>query len=237
LTNEKEGFKMRRAVILCAAALAVGSAYAESVAFDFMTGAWAVERYRGSLGYSPRGGLFVTADFRLPRDTVAYEATFNYRSYNGVQTDGSVLGLENAFPIYFTGSPLRVYAAPSLGVWRFKYDDGGPSGYVGGDPEFAFSLGGYLGLRVAAGGEGSYLDISYGYQGTKVTGPSDFFASRRILKAKGSIGITSHVGFGIEAGTVEEGWSFVDVDTQVREALSTYYAGSPYVTIGPRFWF
>jgi len=228
---------MRRAVILCAAALAVGSAYAENVAFDFAAGAWAVERYRPGIGYSPRGSLFVAADFRLPRGTIAYEATFNYRSYNGVQADGSVLGLENRLPIYFTDASLRIYAAPSLGAWRFKYGDGGLPGYVGGNPEFAFSLGGYVGLRVAAGREGSYLDVSYGYQGTKVTGPSDFFASRRILRAKGTIGIASHVGFGVEAGTIEEGWSFVAVDTQLREALSTFYAGSPYVIIGPHFQF
>ncbi len=88
-----------------------------------------------------------------------------------------------------------------------------------------------------AGGKGSYVDISYGYQGTKVTGPAAFFASRRILRAKGSIGITSHVGFGVEAGTVEEGWSFVALDHGTTEALSTFYAGSPYILIGPSFSF
>ena len=228
---------MRWAVLLFAAATSVACAFAEGVGFDFMMGAWAVERYRSSLGYTPRGGPYVAADFRLPRGTIAYEVTFNYRSYNGVQTDASALGFENRLPIYFTGAPLRVYAAPSLGFWRFAYDFGAPPGYIGGNPDFAFSLGGNLGLRVVAGREGSYVDISYGYQGTKVTGPSAFFGSRRILRAKGSIGITPHVGFGVEAGTVEEGWYFVAVDTRTTEVLSTFYAGSPYLMVGPSFSF
>ena len=228
---------MRWAVLLFAAVISVACAYADGVAFDFMMGAWAVERYGSGAGYTTRGGPCVAADFRLPRGTIAYEATFNYRGYNGVQTDASVLGLENRLPIYFTGAPLRVYAAPSLGFWRFAYDFSTFPSYIGGDPDFAFSLGGNLGLRVVAGREGSYLDVSYGYQGTKVTGPSAFFASRRILRAKGNIGITSHVGFGLEAGTVEEGWSFVAVDTRTTEVLSTFYAGSPYLMFGPSFSF
>ncbi len=228
---------MRRAVLICAAAIWVGCAYGESVGFDFMAGAWAVQRYSSGLGLSTRGGPCVTAGFRLSGGTVAYEADFDYRGYNGVEMNASALGLDNRLPIYFTREPLRVYAAPHLGFWRFAYGPDAPAPYGGSDSDFAFSLGGNLGLRVVAGRDGSYLDISYGYQGTKVTGPGGFFGSRRILRAKGSIGVSSHVGFGVEAGTVEEGWSFVTADTWVREQLSTYYAGSPYVLIGPSFSF
>jgi hypothetical protein len=228
---------MRRAFLICAAAIWVACAYGESVAFDVMAGAWAVQRYTSGLGSSIRGGPYVSGGFRLPGDTLAYEADFNYRDYNGVEMNASALGLDNRLPIYFTGEPLRVYAAPHLGFWRFGYGNGAPLVYGRGDSDFAFSLGGNLGLRVVAGREGSYLDVSYGYQGTKVTGPGGFFGSRRILKAKGSIGVSSHVGFGVEAGTAEESWSFITADGWVREQLSTYYAGSPYVIIGPCFWF
>jgi hypothetical protein len=228
---------MRRAVLIFAGAISVGCAYGESVGFDVMAGAWAFERYSPGTGVSTRGGPYVTAGFRLPGGAVAYEADFNYRRYNGVKIDASAFGLDNRLPIYFTGEPLRVYAAPHLGFWRFAYGLDAPPAYAETDSDFAFSLGGNLGLRVAAGREGSYVDISYGYQGTKITGPEGFFGSRRILRAKGSIGVSSHVGFGVEAGTVEEGWSFWAADAQVREQLTTYYVGSPYVMIGPYFWF
>lgn len=232
---------MRWAVLLFAAAFSAASAWAENISFDVMPGAWAVQRYRPGLDVSARGGLYVAADFRLPRGAVAYEATFNYRDYNGVQADASALGLENRLPIYFTGVPLRVYAAPAVGFWRFYYGPHGSAAYGEGDADFAFSLGGNLGVRVAAGGKGSYVDISYGYQGTKVTGPNGFFGSRRIFRAKGNIGVTSHVGFGVEAGAVEEGWYFTSVGgygyPRYSEAITTFHAGSPYVLIGPHFSF
>jgi hypothetical protein len=226
---------MRRAAILCAAAISVACAYGESVGFDFMAGAWVVQLYSSGLGVSTRGGPYVTGGFRLAGDTLAYEADFNYRGYNGVEMNASALGLDNRLPIYFTGEPLRLYAAPHLGFWRFAYGPDVPPAYERGESDFGFSLGGNLGLRVEAGREGSYVDLSYGYQGMKVTSPGGFFGSRRILRARGSIGFSSHVGFAVEAGTVEEGWSFVTADTWLREQLSTFYVGSPYVMIGPHF--
>jgi hypothetical protein len=232
---------MRWAVLLFAAVISATYACADNSAFDVMVGAWALERYRSGSGSTTRGGPFVAVDLRLPRRTVAYEAAISYRGYNGVQTDASALGLENRLPIYFTGEPLRVYAAPSLGFWQFKYGLDAPPAYATSDSDFALSLGGNLGLRVVAGGKGSYVDVSYGYQGTKVTGPGGFFGSRRILRAKGNIGITSQVGFGIEAGTVEEGWSFGTTTGsgyyRSYESLSTLYAGSPYIMLGPHFSF
>lgn len=232
---------MRWAVLLCAAAISVGGAWAESISFDVVAGAWAVQRYRPGLDVTARGGLCIAADFRLPRGAVAYEAAFSYRDYNGVQNDASALGLDNRLPIYFTGEPLRVYAAPAVAFWRFHYGPNVPAAYGGSSNEFAISLGGNLGLRVAAGGRGSYVDISYAYQGTKVTGSNGFFGSRRILRAKGNIGITSHVGFGIEAGAVEESWYFTCVEgysyPRFDEILTTYGAGSPYILMGPSFSF
>jgi len=228
---------MRRAVLIFAAAISTACASADSIALDVMFGAWALRRYVTGFDYSTRGGPLVAADFRLPGSTVAYEATFSYRGYNGIITDGSALGLENRLPVQFTGEPLRVYVAPSLGFWRFNYGVDAYPIYESSDSDFAVSLGGNLGLRVVAGGKGSYLDISYGYQGTNFTGPEGFFASRRILRAKGNIGITPHVGFGLEAGTVEEGWSFTTVTSYTIEELSTFYAGSPYILIGPSFSF
>lgn len=227
---------MRWAVLLFAAVISATYACADNIALDFAVGAWAIEKY-GYPESSTRAGPMVGADLRVPWDTVAYEATVNYRRYNGVAADGSVFGVENRFPIYFTGEPLRVYAAPGLGLWQFKYGLGLPPVYGSGESDFALSLGGGLGLRVVGAAKGSYLDLGYFYQGTKITGPEGFFGSRRILRAKGNIGITSHVGFGLEAGTVEEGWSFVTVSNRTGEVLSTFYAGSPYLMFGPHFSF
>jgi hypothetical protein len=232
---------MRWAVLIFAAVISATYACAENGAVDFMVGAWGVQRYTSGGGYTTRGGPFVAVDLRLSNSKVAYEATISYRGYNGVQTDASAFGLDNRLPIYFTGETLRVYAAPSLGFWQFKYGLGASPAEGASDSDFAFSLGGNLGLRVVAGGKGSYVDFSYGYQGTKVRGPSAFFGSRRILRAKGNIGITSHVGFGIEAGTVEESWSFATTIGsgfyKSYESLSTLYAGSPYMMLGPHFSF
>lgn len=232
---------MRRAGVLLAAAISASYAWADNNTFDFMVGAWAVERFNTGSGYTARSGPYVGADVRFPGRTVAYEAGVSYRSYNGIQTDASALEFDNRLPIYFTGEPLRLYAAPSLGFCQFKYELDAPAAIRVSDSDSAFSLGGKLGLRVVAGEKGSYVDVSYGYQGIKVTGADGFFGSRRVLRAKGNIGITSNVGFGIEAGTVEEGWSFTTTTGssfyRTSESVSTLYAGSPYLMFGPSFSF
>jgi hypothetical protein len=147
------------------------------------------------------------------------------------------MGLENRVPIYFTSEPLRIYIAPSLGFWHMKYGLDMPAIYGSGDSDFALSLGGGLGVRVVGSQTGSFLDLGYFYQGTKVVGPGGFFASRRIIRGKGNLAITDKTGFTIEAGAVEEGWYFVTRVGNDYEYLGTLEAGSPYIMCGPTFSF
>lgn len=227
---------MRWAVLIFAAVISVACAFAEGVGFDFVVGAWVIEKYVYPES-SSRAGPMVGANLRVPGDTMAYEAAASYRRYHGVTADASVFGVDNRLPIYFTGEPLRVYAAPNLGLWQFKYGLGLPPAAEGGDSDFAVSVGGGLGLRVVVGEKGSYLDLGYAYQGTVITGPEGVFASRRVLRAKGNIGISATTGFALEVGTIEEGWSLVTGGSESRESLTTFYAGSPYLMFGPSFSF
>lgn len=232
---------MRRAMIFYALLCCVGGAFADGIGFDFVVGGWALQssRYTSYRFAEPtvKGGPMLGIDFRIPGSSFAYEAAFNYRRYNGTLADYTVMGLENRLPIYFTAAPLRVYAAPSLGLWQFKSALNFPAAYGGEDSDFAFSVGGVLGLRVVGAETRSYFDACYSYQGTKVTGPEGFFASRRIIRGKGHLAISGAVGLAIEAGTVEEGWVFVAGSERDVEYLYTYEAGSPYVMFGPSFSF
>jgi hypothetical protein len=217
---------MRRAVVVfCIMFCCAGAAFAEGVGFDFIIGAWVVEKHISSIT-SSRAGPMVGLDFQVAGKMVAYEAAASYRRYNGLEADASVLGLDNRLPVYFTGAPLRIYAAPNLGLWQFKYGLGLPPVAEAGDSDFALSLGGGLGLRVVAGRKGGYFDLGYIYQGTLVTGPEGIFASRRVLRAKGNLGISPRAGFALEAGLVEEGWSIATGGTGGHEYFTTFYDGS-----------
>lgn len=227
---------MRTAMIITALLISVAAALGEGVGLDFIVGAWVVEKHISSIT-SSRAGPMVGAALRVPGKTVAYEAAASYRRYNGLEADASVLGLDNRLPVYFTGAPLRIYAAPNLGLWQFKYGLGLPPVAEIGYSDFAVSLGGGLGLRVVAAEKGTYFDLGYIYQATLVTGPDGIFASRRVLRAKGNLGISPSVGFALEAGLVEEGWSIATGGTGGYEYFTTFSGGSPYVMFGPSLSF
>jgi hypothetical protein len=215
---------VRKSIGVCLVLLLSTVAYAVHVGCFFTPGIWVGDG-------SDRSAPMHVLGFQAGSDSIGYELSTEYRKWKATDYGFYVLNFDNYLALNINaGNPISLFIMPMVGYGVASYTDL-PEYYVSESYEVV-NLGGKFGVRGECGDGLATIDMYFYYRGGMVQGSEDLdYMVTTKIGLDAYVRPINHLGVKLSVGGLSDNFYFY-------EGMGSYYhLGSPFIALGPEFYF